>query len=346
MSRTKATLSGAVMTCVGLAVAACGPQRPANAKAPAPEARAPAPEPNRPQATAADKALAARYDKALADAMDTPARELANGLKAGWQKALVGVLKGEKRGNLARARKVIGENAAVLERGNRWPARRPCRAPRADQAPTIDGRLDDPAWKRAATFTGVYPFNHTRKLDEPNTIWKVTWDADYLYFGFRCADVDVNAPTMPRDDHVYFHDCVEMFLLPEPRTRAYWEIVVSPAGMVFDGLHAKKHTEFGCVPGAFEDLAGLKVGTRIDGTNRRHDDTDVGYCVEVAVPFKELPEYSRAEPAAGQTLSFIMVRLDKNTTKDGKDEFKTYAHQPLMTWGHNVWSHAELKLIE
>lgn len=144
---------------------------------------------------------------------------------------------------------------------------------------------------------------------------------------------------MKRDEHVFSADCVEMFILPYFRTRTYWELVVSPSNSVFDGLHSKNN-EWAMVDRRFENIQGLKTATAYDGTLNTPGDTDTGYTIEVAVPFSELPEYSRARPAAGQKLNLMLVRLDKNADTP----LKVYTFQPLLSWGHNIWNHTEMVL--
>ena len=148
------------------------------------------------------------------------------------------------------------------------------------------------------------------------------------------------APDLQRDEAVYKDDCVEMFILPEFRTGTYWEIVVGPGGSVFDAIHCKKPAGWGMLARVYEDLKGMRIGCRIEGTLNRPGDEDTGYTVEIAVPADELPEYSRTRLAAGHRLHFMLVRLDRNG-----EEFKTYAYQPLLSWGHNIWNHAVMELV-
>ena len=60
------------------------------------------------------------------------------------------------------------------------------------------------------------------------------------------------------------------------------------------------------------------------------------------MPFSQLPEYSRSQPAAGHQLRLMLVRLDKT----GKDSHLVYSFQPLLNWGHNIWNHALMTLGE
>ena len=331
-----------------LAVVACSPLAQAEDKqadekgGDAPKAETPKPAP--PQATAADKKLAARARELMEKAEGTVGQEAANGLKHGWVADLIPVLEGKKKGNIKLARRIIGESVDLLERVADWPAPKPVQAPMTTEAPAIDGKLDDRAWQQAAEFKGMYAFNTTEQVENPSTVWRVTWDANCLYFAFECADSDVVAPELPRDGALYQHDCVEMFILPAWRTKTYWEVIVSPTAMIYDGLHSKQDKRFGSVPREFEDIAGLKVGHVVHGTANDSEDTDKGYTVEVAVPFDQLPAYMKGnKPQAGHVLHLMLARLDQNGGPEGK--MIPYAFQPLMNWGHNVWNHAELKLM-
>ncbi|HUU59289.1 MAG TPA: hypothetical protein VMZ50_07085, partial [Phycisphaerae bacterium] len=98
------------------------------------------------EATEADKALAARVERAIAAAEGTPGQEAANVMRSGWVKNLLPVLKGETQGNLALARREFSGAVGGAEKGPTWPRPKPVHAPRAAAPPRIDGVLDDPAW--------------------------------------------------------------------------------------------------------------------------------------------------------------------------------------------------------
>lgn len=297
------------------------------------------------KATAEDRALAARMDKARQAAEGTPGKESANFINtAAWEQYFYLLLKGERRGtakDFSRARRRILEIAEIVEKGPLWPRPSAVRAPFADSPMKIDGKLDEPLWKQAAVFQGCHLLNQSAKLDGPKTVWRVTWDEKYLYFGFECQDKDLISPVMKRDDQIFLYDCVEMFILPEFQTGAYWEIVIGASSGIFDALHFKHWNQWGSTSHPEMNVEGLLVGVRVDGTLNKSDDTDGGYTVEVAVPFRALPEDSRAAPRAGQKLWFMLVRPDKN----GGD-FKVYSFQPLLSWGHNIWNHVPLELVK
>ncbi len=308
-------------------------------------------EPSKPvtntvQPSAEDKAFAEALEAACAKAKGTPGQEAANFVthKKSWVHNLLRSLKGEKPATekqLRRARKVLSDLDKTVRQGPDWPRPPVCRVPRAVKPPQIDGKLDEAAWKTAVTYSGLYALGETEKRTAPATTWKILWDPEHLYFAFDCADAKIHAPKMKRDDHVYFHDCVEMFLLPDFDRGLYWEIVVSPSRSLFDALHCKYRDRWGCYGRSDQNLEGIRIGVQVRGTIDTPEDEDQGYTIELAVPRAHLPEYSRTTLAAGHELRFMLVRLDKNG-----DAMKVYAYQPLLSWGHNIWNHGIMKLVD
>ena len=290
------------------------------------------------------KALAAQAEAAIEEAEGTPGKERANRLRSQRSVKWLKMLKGEakaKKGELGWPVRDITGTIEGARLGQGWPTPPVAKVPLTKQPLKIDGKIDDPAWAKALTYEGVYPFNTKEKADTPKTTWKLLWDKKHLYIAYDCVDVDVVSPKIERDGHVYQNDCVEIFLLPDFRFRTYWEVIVGPSGSIYDSIQCKDYDQWGCNSRTAETMAGLQVGIDIRGTLNQPGDQDEGYGVELALPFSELPGYSRTGPKAGDTLNFMLVRLDKNG-----EEFKCYAYQPLLSWGHNIWNHAKMVLAE
>ncbi len=288
------------------------------------------------------KKLAERAEKAMAQAGKTPGREYANMLRSKHMQRWLKYFKGKRRKpswpNKKKAVRNVNDFVDSIEAGATWPAPGKYVVPFTTQPPEIDGSLDDEGWDDALTFTEIYPFNSTEQ-GGPETTIKVLWDKEYLYFGFDCEDTDVVAKDRKRDGHVYFDDCVEMFLLPDMRYRVYWELVIAPNGSIFDAVNTKKPNKWGPTGDPTKDMRDLKTAQKIQGTLNNSDDKDEGYTVEVAVPFSDLPGFTRYPPRPGDEIKGMLVRLDKTQGK-----FKTYAFRPLQAWGHNIWNHAVFEL--
>jgi len=293
--------------------------------------------------TTADRALADQANKLIQAAKGTPAQEQLNFLSNDWVSGLLKLLGSTNPvspGNLDFARKTITESVETIGKASTWPRPSKVIVPYTSTPPVIDGKLDDAAWAKAVTFTNSYAFNKREPLTKPLTTWKILWDKDYLYFAFDCEDEDIIAPILPRDDMPFQYDSVEIFLLPDFRQGMYWELVIGATGSIYDGLNAKKFTGWGALTRTTENIEGLKVGTHVDGTPNKSGDKDKRYIVEVAVPFKELPSYTRGNPPQkGDILCFMLARMNK----DG-DVFTPIAVFPLLSWGHNIWNYAPMEL--
>jgi hypothetical protein len=286
--------------------------------------------------------LAGRAEAAMKLGHDNPGREYANRLRSEDRPKWLSQMRGEtpaKPGELDEPYKDISGLIEIIEKGPTWPLPPRAKVPKAAGPIVLDGKLNEADWAKAVTYDQMFRFNSTEPVASPKTTWKLLWDDQYLYVAWDCADTDVVSPPKPRDDHVYFDDCVEIFILPEFRMRTYWELVIGPSGSVYDSIQNKKPLEWGCIGDPTQNIEGLKVGVQVRGTLNKSDDVDEGYTIEAAIPFAELPGYSRTKPQAGQTLHFMLVRLDRK----GKD-FSVYSYQPLQAWGHNIWNFAVMEL--
>jgi hypothetical protein len=156
------------------------------------------------------------------------------------------------------------------------------------------------------------------------------WDEDYLYFAAKFKDPSVKSYEygIKGKPSPWDGDCLEVFILPSFRMKAYWEIVVNPENKKFDGFHrVSRYGNF--ADGHEEDMSGLKHFAKV---------LPDGYVVEIAVPFKELPNYMLGnKPVAGQTFYFMMVR-----TEDGQRR----SPRPFLYDGHNVFGYFEAELLK
>src|SRR5437879_4643980 len=88
----------------------------------------------------------------------------------------------------------------------------------------IDGKLDDPAWKKADWTTDFVDIEGTAK-PQPRfrTRVKMLWDDQYLYIAAELQEPDVQA-TLTQHDSVIFHDNdFDAFIKPLPDTEIYYE---------------------------------------------------------------------------------------------------------------------------
>lgn len=209
-----------------------------------------------------------------------------------------GLWRGEQRLKITDAGKAKAEAdgrlkvAAVEIKGSKGP-RKPMRKAlaiatrlRDGETITLDGKLDDAAWKGArATRAWVSPDGKNRPV--PKTTAKFRWDATHLYVGVEAVDDDVWSTFTARDSNTWEQEVIELFIDADGNKRDYLELQVTPANVVFDGKFAKYRSDLATARAW--NMAGLKTAVHVDGTLNQRDDTDKGYSVEFAVPLAEVP---------------------------------------------------------
>jgi hypothetical protein len=152
-------------------------------------------------------------------------------------------------------------------------------------------------WSAAPTTAA---FVETRKGGpaEFQAFAKLLWDERYLYLGVEVHDALLRASETERDAHLWEQDCVELMIDPDGDGRGYFEIQVSPRGVVFDTRYDARRIPkpFGHVDWNSESRVGVSARGTIDD---RH--ADAGYIVELAIPWQafSLDEQRSAGPTIG-----------------------------------------------
>jgi hypothetical protein len=148
--------------------------------------------------------------------------------------------------------------------------------------PKLDGSLGDPIWGLANTTRA---FVETRKggVAPIQASAKLLWDQRYLYVGVDVQDALLRASHTERDDHLWEQDCVELMIDPDGDGNNYFEIQVSPRGVVFDTRYDARR-----VPQPFGRTdwdSRIRVGVASRG-NLDDKEADAGYTVEMAIPWQ------------------------------------------------------------
>ena len=111
---------------------------------------------------------------------------------------------------------------------------------RTERAPTLDGKLDDPVWRRVH-FSGGFSHYFGYGIAEPDTSFAVCHDADALYLAVRCEEPDTDALVARTDQHdgpVYADDNVEIFLDPGAGRLNFYHLAVNAKGVRFDQFNS------------------------------------------------------------------------------------------------------------
>jgi hypothetical protein len=168
---------------------------------------------------------------------------------------------------------------------------------RIRQAPVIDGLLGEPEWERAPWTEEFVDIEGDRKpAPRYRTRVKMLWDADYFYIAAELEEPHLWATLTDRDAVIYHDNDFEVFIDPDGDTHEYYELEINALGTEWDLFLVKPYRDGGSALNAW-DIQGLKSAVSIDGTLNDPGDTDGGWIVEIAIPWRVLAESAhRAAP--------------------------------------------------
>jgi hypothetical protein len=200
----------------------------------------------------------------------------------------------------------------------------------------IDGKLSDPAWERASWTEDFVDIQGSLKPVPPlRTRAMLLWDEHYLYVAAELEEPHVWA-TLTNHDAVIFQDPdFEVFIDPDGDTHKYYEFEINALNTGWDLWLDKPYQDAGKAHNEWE-IPGLKTAVQIRGTLNNPADTDIGWTVEIAFPWKALSEHARhaGAPAEGEQWRLGFSRVEWHIqVKDGK--YHKVPNRPEENW---IWS--------
>jgi hypothetical protein len=221
------------------------------------------------------------------------------------------------------------------------------RAKRASGPITVDGDLREPDWADAEWSA---PFGRIASgaAASPETRVAFRWDDEALYAAYRVEHHDIRASTTRHHEHVYVKDDdVELFVAGE---RTYYELGINPINTIYeigwywlepivaegdwDALerllrvddqfyYARREGErLGRLADLGWELPGLRRAVRVDGAINAPEVVDVGWTVELALPWAGLgmliPELA-APPTVGGRVTVQAYRAHHPRTDPAAD---------------------------
>jgi hypothetical protein len=192
------------------------------------------------------------------------------------------------------------------------PKRLVVRKLKAGTTLTMDGKLDEPAWKDA-TSTG--PFVNTMDGTPVGSAAsaRALWDDKNLYVAFEFQDADIYSAFEKHDDKLWTQDAAELFIDADGDRRTYVELQVSPRNVTFDSFLPNYRAN----DNAWD--APLVSGVQVSGTINKSDDNDTGWTVELQVPLTaargKLEAMNNVPPAVGTQWRANFFRMDHRTGK-------------------------------
>ncbi len=152
---------------------------------------------------------------------------------------------------------------------------KPITIPKFDKPPTIDGKLDEEVWQKAAVLKDFYqiqPGDNTPPSKPTEVL--IGFDPKFLYIAFKATDEpDKIRATVAKRDNIFQDDYVGFMLDTFNDKRKAFEVFFNPLGIQGDGIITE---------GRGEDLS---VDLLMESKGIVHE---TGFNVEIAIPFKSL----------------------------------------------------------
>jgi hypothetical protein len=207
---------------------------------------------------------------------------------------------------------------------------------RAAKPPKIDGQLDDDAWKQAPwTDWFVDIEGDAKPKPRFRTRAKMLWDDDYFYVGAYLEEPHVWGTLTEHDSVIFQDNDFEVFIDPDGDNHEYGEFEINALNTTWDLLLTRPYRDQGRAVNAWE-IPGLKHAVHVDGTLNDARDTDRGWSVELAFPWKVLKELTSqpAPPRDGDQWRVNFSRVEwRHEVVDGK--YRKVKDQREDNW---VWS--------
>ncbi|ABF91795.1 putative lipoprotein [Myxococcus xanthus DK 1622] len=175
--------------------------------------------------------------------------------------------------------------------------------PRVSQPPTIDGVLDDAAWKQSKPVVLRRSFDGSAARQRTEA--RLVHDGKFLYVAFDLDDPDVWGTLRKRDDPIYEEEVVEIFLDANADGRTYNELQVSPHNVIFDAYFPARRQG---MDRSWD--SGMTSAVKVRGTLDDDSDRDEGWSVEMQIPFDRLAEVPHIPPQPGDRWRFNLYRLE------------------------------------
>src|SRR5262245_54760752 len=205
----------------------------------------------------------------------------------------------------------------------------------------VDGKLDDAAWA-SAPWTGNFVDIRGATSPAPRfrTRAKMLWDDEYLYVAAELEEPHVWA-TLTNHDAVIFQDSdFEVFVDPDGDTHNYYEFEINALNTTWDLRLDKPYRDEG-KPRNDCEIPGMKTAVQVRGTLNNPADTDSGWTVELAFPWKVLSERARhtGPPTDGEqwriNFSRVEWRVSTNSAATNGIAYEKVSGSSEDNW---VWS--------
>lgn len=186
--------------------------------------------------------------------------------------------------------------------------------PRTATPPVIDGKLDDPVWRRTAATAPFVRFDPDAGDGKTlATTARLAWDDTNLYVAWECEDPDVWSEIEAPDGDLWNAEVVEVYLDPDGDGKDYAEFEINPLNA---GLDLQIPAAVDGAPQQVEqartwNAAGWRHAVDTRGTLNSREDRDTGWTAETAIPLAALSG-ARLPLRVGDSWRLQLLRIDRS----------------------------------
>lgn len=148
----------------------------------------------------------------------------------------------------------------------------------------IDGKATEKAWENAP-FTDFFVDIEGKKTPQYATRIKMLWSEEYWYIFAQMQEPHVWANLRQRDTVIFYNNDFEVFADPDGDTHNYYELEINALNTAWDLFLTKPYREGAPIIDGW-DIQGLQSAVQVQGTLNNPADTDQGWTLEIAIPWK------------------------------------------------------------
>jgi hypothetical protein len=201
---------------------------------------------------------------------------------------------------------------------------------------TIDGRLDDTVWSRAAWTSNFVDIEGSKRpLPRFRTRIKMLWDDSCLYIAAEVSDPHVWATLTKRDTVIFYDNDFEVFMDPDGDNCEYGEFEMNALNTVWDLFLPKPYKDGGSAVDSW-NIDNMKSAVHVSGTINNPSDADTGWSAEIAFPWRSLARcaHRTTAPDVGNQWRINFSRVEWITDIIGGK----YVKKPGLREDNWVWS--------
>ncbi len=211
-------------------------------------------------------------------------------------------------------------------------------ARRVTEEIVIDGVLNENVWKNTPVSSR---FNDIRGAEfgaaDQLTHVQIAWDMDFLYLAAVLQESDLFSHLTHSDQIIWYDNDFEVFIDPDGDTHHYFELEMNTAGVTNEVYFSASYGDFE-VSDRKAFFEGLKIGRQLRGTLNDRRDTDIGWTLELAFPWKSFTRYSTdgKAPRPGSYWRMNFARVDWELQSDSVSI--GYVKRPEVQERNWTWS--------